>query len=140
LNNKSKYSLYSLAAILTFVSYGWVGYQLTAAGSLPYFTNFCLFKKVTTLPCPACGTTRGIVHIAEGRVQAGLYTNPFSLLAVVIMLVVPVWLVYDFITRKSSFYKTYQQIETFIKSKRWVYLSLIAFVLSNWVWNITKEL
>jgi hypothetical protein len=44
-------------------------------------TDLCLFKRVTGLPCPFCGTGRGIILLLQGRPLDALASNPFSLTA-----------------------------------------------------------
>ena len=43
----------------------------------------CVFKRLTGLPCPTCGFTRGLVHMGHCRVIDGWLCNPllFSVLA-----------------------------------------------------------
>lgn len=36
----------------------------------------CLFKLVTSLPCPTCGTTRGLAAIANGQIGRAFGFNP----------------------------------------------------------------
>jgi hypothetical protein len=54
----------------------------------PIYT--CLFKRLTGIPCPTCGFTRGALCLLHGRVgQAWLY-NPllFSVLGVLLIAIV----------------------------------------------------
>jgi Protein of unknown function (DUF2752) len=45
----------------------------------------CLFKRVTTQPCPTCGSGRGTLELLHGDVVAALHFNPlyFTLLGLV---------------------------------------------------------
>jgi len=51
---------------------------LSAARFLPVLTvaPSCPFKALTGLPCPTCGSTRSIVHLAHGNFTAALAMNP----------------------------------------------------------------
>ena len=42
---------------------------VAAARFLPVdlFAPACVFKSVTGFPCPACGSTRAVAHLAQGR-------------------------------------------------------------------------
>ena len=100
--------------------------------------NLCLFKRVTGIPCPSCGTTRSLLYISKLEPGQALFANPFSFILAFAILVFPFWVLYDVVTRKSSFYTFYGNTESFIQ-KRWVALPLIVLVLANWFWNIHKH-
>ena len=52
----------------------------------------CAFKAFTGIPCPACGTTRSLMHLAHGDLQGSLLLNPaFAFVTVLALL----WLLYD---------------------------------------------
>jgi hypothetical protein len=51
----------------------------------------------------------------------------------------PIWIVFDLLFKKESFYKYYQKAEAIMKTK-WVAILLIILVIINWIWNIKKEL
>ena len=40
--------------------------------------SVCLFRNVTGLPCPFCGSTRSVGHILQGEFSAALYSNPLG--------------------------------------------------------------
>ena len=42
--------------------------------------SLCLFRNVTGLPCPFCGSTRSVGHILQGEFSAALYSNPLGYL------------------------------------------------------------
>ena len=39
--------------------------------------SLCLFRNVTNLPCPTCGTTRATLAFARGDILSGVLYNPF---------------------------------------------------------------
>jgi hypothetical protein len=54
--------------------------------------TLCMFRNVTGLPCPFCGTTRSIGHILIGDFESALGLNPLgyvSLMFFIILLVTP---------------------------------------------------
>src|SRR4029453_6926401 len=57
---------------------------------LPF--TVCLFKALTGLPCPACGSTRAVAHLAHADVAGALAMNPLTTVAAV---VVAAWAVAD---------------------------------------------
>lgn len=44
-------------------------------------TQLCLFKLLTGLPCPICGSMRALAALAKRDVATALRSNPFVLLA-----------------------------------------------------------
>jgi hypothetical protein len=43
----------------------------------------CPFRAITGIPCPSCGTTRSLVHLAHGDFAGSLILNPlFSLVMI----------------------------------------------------------
>jgi hypothetical protein len=55
--------------------------------------NLCLFKAVTGIPCPSCGTTRSVLDITRLHFGAAFYENPFGFLLASGMIVFPFWVV-----------------------------------------------
>ena len=96
---------------------------------------FCIFHKVTGLPCPACGTTRATVMLIHGQIWEAISTNPLSLATTTIMLLAPLWIAFDLVTRKSSLLVAYRWMEQKLKQKR-VAIPLILMVVAIWIRNI----
>ena len=99
----------------------------------------CLFKKVTTVPCPSCGTTRSVMQLSHGNFLSAILMNPFGIIVGLVMIIAPIWISYDFIQKKETFYIAYLKIETILR-KRKVAIVLIVLVIANWIWNIKKNL
>ena len=72
------------AGSLALVSAGaWVLYTYAPTGNR--FYPQCVFKMLTGLDCPGCGTTRALHHLLHGRFEQAFMLNP---LLFVLMLVV----------------------------------------------------
>jgi hypothetical protein len=99
----------------------------------------CLFKKITSYPCPSCGTTRSVQLLFKGEFFSSLLLNPFGILVAIIMLVVPFWIGIDFLKKSDSFFKFYKASERFI-SKKPIAIFLFLLVILNWYWNIKKNI
>jgi hypothetical protein len=99
--------------------------------------DVCLFHRVTGLPCPSCGSTHSVLHIAQLHFGDALHDNPIGFLLAAGMIIFPFWILYDIASRKSSFYHFYNIMEICIR-KRWVTVMLICLFTANWVWNIYK--
>lgn len=130
--------LYLYITALLVVSYTYVGWSLYRKG-MPYTGTVCVFKNITGVACPSCGSTRAVILLTQGNItQAGL-TNPLGYLIAFFMLTVPFWLLYDVATQKTTFYNRYTAAEKRLSST-WTMSFLILLVLSNWIWNIYKNL
>jgi hypothetical protein len=43
----------------------------------------CVFKGLTGVPCPTCGSTRSMVHLAHGDVMSAVAMNPLTALSMI---------------------------------------------------------
>jgi hypothetical protein len=131
--------LYTLVIVSCLAGSLWVAWNVThytpidaASG-----TDVCLFRRVTGIPCPSCGSTRSILHISRLEFREALYANPIGFLLAVCIILFPLWILYDLAKKKNSFYHFYGSMEMVIR-KRWVAALLIFLVAANWMWNIYK--
>jgi hypothetical protein len=130
--------LYLFLCIACLAGYTWllVSYNSGAGGSS---AGVCLVKDVTGLPCPSCGTTRSVISLLGGDLRGALHWNPFGVLILALLVLVPPWLFYDLLMKKMSLLVFYRKSENFLR-RRWVALPAILLVLANWAWNIYKGL
>jgi hypothetical protein len=78
---RPKWPLWAVLLVLVWLSLGGATVWLSSHFGRP--VTLCLFKRVTGLPCPTCGFTRGVLSLLSGRLgQTWLY-NPllFSVFA-----------------------------------------------------------
>jgi hypothetical protein len=101
--------------------------------------NICIIKHVTNIPCPSCGSTRSVLSLLQGNFIDAIYLNPIGLLLVIIMIIAPIWIFYDIITKKESFLNSYKKLEFLLQQKK-IAIPSILLILSNWIWNISKGL
>jgi hypothetical protein len=99
----------------------------------------CLFKRITTIPCPSCGITRSILCLLNGDFTGALYWNPFGAILAMALIIIPIWICYDLVGHKDTLFKTYNRAELILRRK-WIALPLIGLVVLNWIWNIYKGL
>lgn len=101
----------------------------------PEFMNrdqsLCIFKNITDVPCPGCGMGRASLSIFEGDFFTAVYYNILSIPFTVIVFVVIIWLLYDLIRGKDSFWKNLDRPLS-IKAK----LIVVIVLLVTWVLNI----
>ena len=118
--------------------YAWTAWSLWQEHKHPAFTP-CIFKNVTGIACPSCGSTRAITMIARGHITESLLMNPLGLLLAAVMLTFPLWLLYDVVFKKDTLYTAFKKFETILRIK-WVAITLVILILINWAWNIQKGL
>jgi hypothetical protein len=41
-------------------------------------SSICLFRRATGIPCPGCGMTRAVAHLAKGEWREAAADHPFS--------------------------------------------------------------
>jgi len=100
--------------------------------------TLCLIKTITGYPCPACGVSRGIGRLTRLDVKGALWQNPFSLIVAFGGLIMPFWIIYDALNKKTSLYLVNQKLGHWLKKNPYIIVLLVVFVLVNWIWNFTK--
>ena len=131
----SRNKLYFLFLILSFAGYTWISWNLSQihSGGIP--VNFCLFRQVTGVPCPSCGTTHSVMAIIKGDFQEAIKNNPLGFIVFPVLMIIPFWILIDLIRRKNSFYRFYGSTEKVI-GRKWVAYPAICLLLVNWFVNI----
>ena len=133
--NRSR--LYLIMFIACIAGYAWLGWNLSHSSALTGSVEGCFIKNTTNMPCPSCGSTRGVMALTQGNFAEALSTNPFSYIIAVTLLMLPLWLAFDILLKRSTLYLFYKKSETYLK-RPWFAIPLILVVLMNWIWNITK--
>jgi len=98
-----------------------------------------MIKNFAGFPCPSCGTSRAVQLLFKGDFTASFLTNPFGIIVSSFMLFLPIWIVFDVLLKKQSFYTFYNKMESILKQK-YIAIPLIILVVLNWMWNINKGL
>jgi hypothetical protein len=130
--------LYLLLILGLSAGYGWLAWASWQETVHDDFTP-CLFKNVTGIACPSCGSTRSVITLAHGNFTEALLLNPLGVLMAAVMFIAPFWLIYDVVLKKDTLYGSYKRFETIVGIK-WVAITLIILILINWAWNIQKVL
>lgn len=130
----SKQRLYILLAMCCIAGGVW----LVIASLIPQ-TDFrvCIFRQITGLPCPACGSTRAVIEIFRGNLSHAFQLNPNGYILTSIAIVTPLWLLFDWMTKGDSLFRFYNWVEQQFTRKPIIYSALL-LVLINWIWNIYK--
>jgi hypothetical protein len=132
-----KKNLYFLILGFALAGYTWVILNHYLLSANKPTLNVCLFRQVTGIPCPSCGTTHSILSITEGNFRRALHENVLGFPAALILMIFPVWILTDLFLRKESFYQFYSRSESFLR-KKWVAWSALLLLLANWGWNIYR--
>jgi len=129
--------LYVLLLAACAVGYVWLAITYNRSVSHENEPGVCLFKWLTNIPCPSCGSTRSVLSLLNGDILGALIWNPFGLILMAIVVISPAWVLYDLIRQKTTLFYFYTNTERILRRK-WVALSIIFIVLLNWIWNIYK--
>ncbi len=97
----------------------------------------CIMKGLTTIPCPSCGSTGAVFTLLNGDMRGALNHNPIGVFLAIIMVITPVWIAWDVLFKKETFWRFYQEVQTLFRKKT-IIAAFILLVLANWAWNITK--
>jgi len=135
----SRNRLYVLIIVSCIAGYSWLIINKINYLTLNKNVNVCLFKNITTLPCPSCGTTRAILSIIDRKYLEAFLWNPLGFILLPILLILPIWIVFDLFTKRKSFYVLYIKAEKTIKNKVFAYPAIL-IILIIWIWNIYKKL
>jgi hypothetical protein len=129
--------LYGLVLLLATAGYFWLFYNYRHDNCSTI--TLCLFKRVTGIPCPACGTTDSITLILHGNWVGAYHTNPLGFLMLFVIIVFPIWIITDLFRKHNSFLLFFNLTETYIK-KWWIAVPAIILILFLWITNIYKTI
>ena len=131
--------IYLLLGGLALAGHAWLLYYLVFGGPADSSFLACPTRKLTGIPCPACGTTRSATALAQGQFESALWTNPLGYLALAFLIFIPIWIVYDLLQKSQSLKQAYQLAEAKFKQPKFAW-PLTLLLLANWIWNIFKLL
>ncbi len=95
----------------------------------------CLFKNLTDIPCPGCGSTRAAFLALSFRFSEALALNPLGILYAVAIFVLPFWWFYDLFYRSNSMFNYWNKFENLCKRKSVLFI-LFVMIGSIWIHNI----
>ena len=91
----------------------------------------CVFKGLTGFPCPTCGATRSIMHLAHGGGVAALAMNPLIAISFIAAIL---YLLYSLITLAACAPRVHIALTD--TEKNTVRIGAIGLVLINWTYLI----
>jgi hypothetical protein len=135
----SKKQLYILVLSLSLAGYYWVFWNVRQFRMHENAIGTCLFRSVTGIPCPSCGTTHSVISILKGDFREAAMDNVLGFIVSLMLLTFPFWIVLDLIRKKSSFFGFYLKTEALLRRK-WIAYPAIILMAVNWIVNIHRAL
>jgi len=129
---------YLFLSLFLSMVWGWGAYNFLFGAANPL--RVCLFRTVTGIPCPSCGTTRSVNALLHMHPGEAFFINPLGYVAVLAALVLPVWLMHDIFRRSNSCYRFYLSVEKRFNTKPVFAVLFFGLITVNWAWNIYKHL
>lgn len=120
-------------AIFLFVIYILGIIWIIAGRAYGWKITVCPIKLLSGLPCPDCGTTRAIEMVLDGDMIGGIMMNPNIILVAAIAMGAPFILAANFLYGKD-----YMRIADRWLNRRPVFISLIFFEMTIWMYNIVR--
>jgi hypothetical protein len=77
--------------------------------------------------------------LAAGEFANALYWNPLGYLVGFLMMLLPLWIVWDFIFKSSSLYLCYKYLANQLQKRKFA-IPIIIIMVINWYWNFKKGL
>ena len=118
-----------VTAVLVFVTiWIWAGDAMPAQ-------PFCVFRRLTGIPCWGCGTIRVVQLLMQGKLIDAFFLNPLSVLACIMVVSgMAIWWM--------DFFRNTHIMSSLMKKKfnPMAIVALVCLVLLNWIWNIQKGL
>ena len=91
----------------------------------------CAVKGITGIPCPTCGSTRAIVHLAQGDIAAALLMNP---LVSACVLGACLYFIYSLITLKPGIPRFTVVISE--RERMVLQVGIVVALVVNWMYLI----
>lgn len=131
----SKRQLYALVILLGFAGQVWIIYSYHKLGKGEEAFNTCIFRRVTGIPCPSCGTIHSIVSILHGDFVKAFKENPLGYAGLLIVAVLPFWALADLASGRRSLYSAYLGTETLLR-KKWFLVPFLVFIAAVWTLSL----
>ncbi len=127
--------LYLLALFLGFAGQVWIGYSYKKLEQNEEAFNTCIFRRISGLPCPSCGTVHSIISILHGNFRKALSDNPLGYAGILVAAIIPYWILTDLIIGKESFYNFFVIVNNLLK-RRWALFSILLLIFVLWMYKL----
>jgi hypothetical protein len=129
----SRNRLYAGIAFLGAAGGAW----LLCAGTVGDGLTPCPFKLVTGIACPACGSTRAVLALLEGKDP--LQYNPVGLITLAAAVVALALMMVDLARGSDRLLRAWSRAEQWLRQPP-IAIAGIAMLVGNWIWTISKGL
>ena len=130
---KSQYHFLWFIGGILFVSYIWIGYNLSI--SEQDGITICLIKRFFGIPCPGCGLTRAVISFCHGYISNAIKLNPLVLIVAPGLVIAPFALIFA----PHKCYSYFNKMEAFLSKKTGIII-LILFFSILWTYLIIHNL
>ena len=94
----------------------------------------CLFKKITSFPCPACGMTRAFEEILKGHFLSSFSYNILAF-PVLIGMLISIWFIMEGFFKNQDFF--FPKMFSFFQK---YYPFIFVLLLISWIINIIHQI
>lgn len=94
----------------------------------------CLFKKLTSIPCPACGLTRAFLELLKGNIISSFSYNILAV-PVLIGMLVSMWLIMEGFFKNQDLF--FPKMFSFFQ-KYYPFIFVLLFI--SWIVNIIRNI
>lgn len=113
------------------------GAWLVCAGAAGGAGAICPFKLATGFACPACGSTRAVLALFEGRNP--LQYNPIGLVTFAVGALALALMLRDLATGSDRLLRIWSKAEV-IARRPPIAIAGVALLAFNWIWTLSKGL
>lgn len=96
---------------------------------------FCIFKRLTGIPCPGCGMGRATISLLKGNLIQSFNYNILGVPFTFVILISIFWLIADLLNHKESFFVFIgKEVKTPYK------FLLLGILCIDWITNIIRQI
>ncbi|RYZ46616.1 MAG: DUF2752 domain-containing protein, partial [Sphingobacteriales bacterium] len=118
---------------------GWLWLYWSFGAAVSPGGSLCLFRNLTGLPCPSCGTTRSAASIFKGEFLVAASQNPLGFIVSSGLLVLPVWITADLISGRATLFQTATRWQQKLQTSKWILAAFLLIIAIIWIWNLYKH-
>lgn len=114
------------------------GILLLAFTSHSNVGDYCLFHRITSVACPACGTGHGVLALLYGNFGNAWRYNPLSYVAFPGAVYILFVIIADLIYNSNRLQTFLQSVNRRLHIRNYSTQFLILLLVINWIWNLYK--